>query len=56
VMVGGQVGGLSNWPKYAAALVALGVAVKTNGNTLWTVVAGMASLHALPAVVHWCLG
>jgi branched-subunit amino acid transport protein len=56
VMVTGQIGGFDQWPKYAAALVAVGVALQTRGNTLWTVVAGMASLHALPALVHWCVG
>lgn len=55
-MVGGKVGGLDQWPKYAAALVALVVALATRGHTLWTVIAGMASLHALPALVRWCVG
>jgi branched-subunit amino acid transport protein len=56
VMVDGKIGGLDHWPYYAAALVALVVALKTSGNMLLTVLAGMASLHALPALVHQFLG
>ena len=55
-MVQGEVGGLAHWPHYAAALVALVVTLATKGNMLWTVAAGMASLHALPALVHWVFG
>ena len=55
-MVQGEVGGLAHWPHYAAALVALVVTLATKGNMLWTVAAGMASLHALPVLVHWVFG
>ena len=47
-IVGGQVAGLEHWPRYAAAAVAFGVAVRTQGNLLATVMAGMAALHVLP--------
>ena len=46
-----QVAGLTQWPRYAAALVALAVALRTQGNLLATVVAGMAALHGLPWVL-----
>ena len=36
-----QLAGLAYWPRYAAALVALAVALRTQGNLLATVVAGM---------------
>jgi branched-subunit amino acid transport protein len=48
VMVGGQVAGMDQWPRYAAAAIAFGVAVKTKGNLLVTVMVGMAALHGLP--------
>ena len=51
VMVGGQVVGLSHWPRYAAAAVAAAVAVVSRGNMLFTVAAGMAALHGLPWLV-----
>lgn len=47
-MLGGQVVGLAHWPRYAAALVALGFAIRTQGNILWTVSSGMTALHLLP--------
>lgn len=48
VMVGGQVAGLDQWPRYLAAAIAFAVAVKTRGNMSFTVMAGMAALHLLP--------
>ncbi|MFM2034827.1 MAG: hypothetical protein RL459_92 [Pseudomonadota bacterium] len=54
VMVGGQVAGLDHWPRYAAAAVALVVAISTKGKVLPTVVTGMAALHGLPWLwVYW---
>lgn len=47
VMVGGKIGGLEHWPRYGAALVGLIFALRTNGHIVWTVVSGMAALHAL---------
>ena len=48
MMVGGQIAGLNQWPRYAAAAIAFTVALRTRGNLLLTVVAGMAALHLLP--------
>ena len=48
MMVGGQIAGLNQWPRYAAAAIAFAVALRTQGNLLLTVVAGMAALHLLP--------
>lgn len=53
MMVGGQIAGLDQWPRYAAALIALIAAMATRGNMLITVVVGMAALHGLPWVVAW---
>ena len=56
MMVGGQVAGLALWPRYAAAAIAFGVGLRTQGNLLWTVMAGMAALHLLPylaSVAHF---
>ena len=50
-MASGHVGGWDQWPRYAAALVGLGVALKTRGHLMWTVGAGMLALHALPWLV-----
>ena len=47
-MVGGQLAGLHHWPRYAAALVAFGFAIRSKGNILWTVGSGMTALHLLP--------
>ncbi|GEM_PF-197786 len=47
-MGSGHVAGPEQWPRYAAALVALAVALKTRGHMIWTVVLGMVALHALP--------
>ena len=47
-IVGGQVAGLEQWPRYAAAAVAFAVALRTRGNLLLTVITGMAALHLLP--------
>ena len=55
VMVGGQVAGLDQWPRYAAAAIAFGVAVRTQGNLLLTVVAGMAALHLLPYLAYFLM-
>ena len=48
VMVGGEVAGLDQWPRYAAAFIALVAAIAARGNMLVTVVVGMAALHGLP--------
>lgn len=48
VMVGGQVAGPDQWPRYAAAVLALVAAIAARGNLLVTVVVGMAALHGLP--------
>ena len=45
---GPQVAGLAYWPRYAAAVVAFAVALRTKGNLMATVIAGMAALHGLP--------
>jgi branched-subunit amino acid transport protein len=47
-MAGGQVAGLEQWPRYAAAAIAFAVALRTQGNLLLTVMAGMVALHLLP--------
>ncbi len=52
LMSTGRLTGLEQWPRYAAALIALAVALKTNGNLPLTVLVGMVALHALP----WLLG
>ncbi len=46
-MVNGEMVGLVQWPRYAAAAVAVLVAAWTRGSMLGTVVAGMAALHGL---------
>ena len=51
IMVGGQVAGPAQWPRYAAALIALVAAIAARGNMLVTVAVGMASLHGLPWLV-----
>ncbi len=51
VMMGGQVAGLTHWPRYAAAALALVAAVASRGSMLVTVVVGMAALHGLPWLV-----
>lgn len=51
VMVNGQVADLTQWPRYAAALVALFAAIAARGNLLVTVVVGMATLHGLQWLV-----
>ena len=53
VMVGGQVAGLDQWPRYAAAFMALVAAIAARGNLLVTVGVGMAALHGLPWLVAW---
>ena len=47
-MVGGEVAGLNQWPRYAAAVMALVAAIATRGNMLVTLGVGMAALHGLP--------
>lgn len=44
----GQLAGLEQWPRFAAAVLALGVAIVKKGNMVWTVVSGMLALHLLP--------
>ena len=51
VMVGGQVAGPDQWPRYAAAFIALVAAIAARGNMLVTVVVGMVALHGLPWLV-----
>lgn len=51
VMVGGQVAGPDQWPRYAAAFIALVAAIAARGSMLVTVVVGMAALHGLPWLV-----
>ncbi len=51
LMNAGRIAGLEQWPRYAAALVALGVALKTKGNMPLTVIVGMLTLHLLPWLV-----
>ncbi len=46
-MSGGRIAGLEQWPRYAAGLIALFVAVKKQGNMVWTVISGMLALHTL---------
>ena len=47
-MVGGEVAGLTHWPRYAAAIIGFAAAVVTRGNMLVTLGVGMAALHGLP--------
>jgi branched-subunit amino acid transport protein len=47
-MVGGELAGWLNWPRYAAAVIAFVAAIASRGNMLVTLGAGMASLHGLP--------
>lgn len=51
VMNTGHIGGWAQWPRYAAALVALGFALKFKGNVVLTVGSGMLALHGLPWLV-----
>jgi branched-subunit amino acid transport protein len=51
VMATGRIGSWDQWPRYAAAVVALGVAIWKQGNMVWTVASGMLALHALPWLV-----
>jgi branched-subunit amino acid transport protein len=44
-IVDGHFGGLALWPRYAAAAIALGVALRTRGNLLATMIVGMGALH-----------
>jgi branched-subunit amino acid transport protein len=48
MLVGGQFAGWEQWPRFAAALVGLAVALRSQGNLFMTVLAGMAALHLLP--------
>lgn len=47
-MVGGELAGWVNWPRYAAAVIAFVAAIASRGNMLVTLGVGMASLHGLP--------
>jgi branched-subunit amino acid transport protein len=49
----GEFGGLALWPRYAAAVIAFAVALKTQGNILATVSVGMLALHAFTALRSW---
>ena len=55
-MVSGGLAGWAYWPRYAAAVLALGAAVLTRGNMLVTLGVGMAALHGLPQMWKWCAG
>ncbi len=46
----GQFGGWALWPRYLAAAFALAVALRTQGNILFTVISGMAALHLFTAL------
>ena len=46
-MAGGKMAGFEHWPRVLAAVIALAVAVKKQGNIVWTVVSGMLALHGL---------
>lgn len=50
---GGAIAGWTHWPRYAAALIAFGVALRFNGNLPLTLISGMVALHALTAVQGW---
>ena len=47
-MVGGEVAGLDQWPRYAAAVAGVAAAALTRGHMLITLGVGMAALHGLP--------
>ena len=47
-MVGGEIAGWTQWPRYAAAVIGLIAAIATRGNMLITLGAGLAALHGLP--------
>lgn len=47
-MVSGELAGLAQWPRYAAAVMAFGAAFATRGNMLVTLCVGMGCLHGLP--------
>lgn len=49
----GQFGGWALWPRYVAAAIALGLALRFKGNILITVIAGMAALHLMLALQRW---
>lgn len=49
----GSFGGWTLWPRYAAAFIALLVAIRFKGNIMITVITGMAAMHALLAVQRW---
>ena len=52
-IVGGGVAGLAQWPRFAAAAFALGMALRFKGDILITVISGMAALHGLLALQRW---
>jgi branched-subunit amino acid transport protein len=52
-IAGGQFGGWALWPRYAAAVIALLVALRFKGNILITVITGMLALHAFVALQAW---
>jgi branched-subunit amino acid transport protein len=49
----GQFGGWALWPRYAAAVIALLIALRFKGNILITVISGMLALHAMLALQRW---
>jgi branched-subunit amino acid transport protein len=46
----GEFGGWALWPRYAAAVIALLIALRFKGNILYTVAGGMLALHAMLAL------
>ena len=50
-MVGGELAVPSQWPHYAAAVVALVAAVASRGSMLITLGVGMVALHSLPSLL-----
>ena len=52
----GQFGGWAFWPRYAAALIALGFALRFRGHILITVIFGMLALHTMLALQSLWIG
>ena len=51
-MVGGELAGWTDWPRYAAAVVGFIAAFTSRGNMLVTLIAGMGALHGLPWLIR----
>ena len=52
-IVGAEVAGFAQWPRFAAAAFALGTALRFKGDILITVISGMAALNVLLALQRW---